>query len=87
MEPPPSVQTNPAVWKIALGNQYLFFFPDRILIYQDSKVGAARYGGLALTLNKLAFVESDGVPSGSHVIATNLALREQGRWARSSLFE
>ena len=46
-----------------MGNQELFFFPDRILIYQGSEVDAAQYKDLALALERVSFVESGGVPS------------------------
>ena len=65
---PSFVQTNLAVWSLPLGNQELFFFPDRILIYQGSEVDAAQYKNLALALERVSFVESGGVPSDSQVV-------------------
>ena len=65
---PSFVQTNLAVWSLAIGNQNLFFFPDRVLVYQGSEVGAAQYKDLRLTLEQVAFVESGGVPSDSQVV-------------------
>jgi hypothetical protein len=65
---PNFVQTRVAVWEIALGNQKLYFFPDRILIYQGSGVGAVQYLNLSVELQHTGFVETDGVPSDSEVI-------------------
>jgi hypothetical protein len=65
---PNFVQTKVAVWEIALGNQKLYFFPDRILIYQGSEVGAVQYCSLSVELQLTGFVETDGVPSDSEVI-------------------
>jgi len=65
---PNFVQTKVAVWEIALGNQKLYFFPDRILIYQGPEVGAVQYQSLSVVLQHTGFVETDGVPSDSEVI-------------------
>jgi hypothetical protein len=65
---PNFVQTRVAVWEIALGNQKLYFFPDRVLIYQGSEVGAVQYQNFSIELHHTGFVETDGVPADSEVI-------------------
>jgi hypothetical protein len=65
---PPYIKTEGAVWCLPLGGQHLYFFPDRVLLYQGSQVGAVRYEGLTISVNQVQFVESDGVPSDTHVV-------------------
>jgi hypothetical protein len=65
---PTFVETKMAVWEIGLGNQKLYFFPDRILIYQGSEVGAVQYKNFSVDLQHTGFVETDSVPSDSEVI-------------------
>jgi hypothetical protein len=65
---PKFVTTTLAVWEMSLGNQSLYFFPDRILIYQGSEVGAIQYGSVDVAATQVAFIESGGVPSDSQVI-------------------
>jgi hypothetical protein len=68
LTPPRWVETTIAVWEIALSDQKLYFFPDRILIYQGSGVGAVPYSSLSVQIQPVVFVEADGVPSDSEVI-------------------
>src|SRR5437868_3375589 len=65
---PEYVETNLAVWKLALGTQDLYFFPDRVLVYDGSRVGAVSYNNLTIGLDQVRFFESDGVPSDSQVL-------------------
>jgi hypothetical protein len=65
---PPYVKTEVAVWCLPLGSQKLYFFPDRILVYEVNQVGAARYEGLTIAVKQVQFVEADSVPSDSRVV-------------------
>lgn len=65
---PAHVETQLAVWSLGLGDQTLYFFPDRILVYQGSEVGAVSYAGLSVELHQLRFVEDGDVPSDAQII-------------------
>ncbi|HEY8224241.1 MAG TPA: DUF4236 domain-containing protein [Pyrinomonadaceae bacterium] len=65
---PAHVQTQTAVWSLGLGDQTLYFFPDRILVYQGSEVGAVSYAGLSLELRQTRFVEEGDVPSDAQIV-------------------
>ena len=65
---PAHIQTQLAVWSVGLGEQTLYFFPDRILVYQGSEVGAVSYAGLSVELHQVRFVEEGNVPSDTHVV-------------------
>ena len=65
---PAFVQTKLAVWEMALGTQRLYLFPDRILVYQGSEVGAVLYHDLSIELHPVGFVETEDVPSDAEVI-------------------
>jgi hypothetical protein len=68
LSPPPYVKTEVAVWSLALGGQKLYFFPDRILVYEGNQVGAVQYETLTISVKQVQFVESDGVPSDTRVV-------------------
>jgi len=65
---PAFMETDVGVWSIALGSQKLYFFPDRVLVYQGSEVGAVSYAGLRVAMHQVRYIESDHVPSDSQVI-------------------
>jgi hypothetical protein len=65
---PPFVKTEVAVWSLPLGGQNLYFFPDRILVYEGSQVGAVPYEELSVSVDQVRFVEDGGVPSDSRVV-------------------
>jgi hypothetical protein len=65
---PAHVQTQLAVWSLGVGDQTLYFFPDRILVYQGSEVGAVSYVGLSVELHQLRFVEDEDVPSDTQIV-------------------
>lgn len=68
LAPPKFVETKMAVWEMALSDQKLYFFPDRILIYQGAGVGAVPYSELSVQFKPVVLVEADSVPSDSEVI-------------------
>lgn len=63
-------QTTVAVWSIRLGKQTLYFFPDPILVFQGSEVGAVNYDSISVSLSQTQFVEEDEVPSDAKVVGT-----------------
>lgn len=60
---PPGVRTNLAVPRLPVGRQHLYFFPDRILVFQGSSVGAVGYDQLAVSATRARFIEEESVPS------------------------
>ncbi len=66
--PPPFIDTNFAVWKLHLRNQDLYFFPDRILVYQESQVGAVSYCDLHVTFWEERFTENSAPPADAKVV-------------------
>jgi hypothetical protein len=65
---PPFVQTELQVWCLALGNQTFYLFPDRILIYAGSSVGALSYSDLQVRLGQTRFVERSSVPPDTTIV-------------------
>jgi len=65
---PSGFHTRVAVWAIQLRGQTLYFFPDRILVFEGSQVGAISYDCLSVTLGQTRFVEDDDVPSDAQVV-------------------
>jgi hypothetical protein len=69
LAPPPDLQTEIAVWALPVGDQVLYFFPDRILVYEGSQVGTAHYEALNVALGQSRFVEGDAVPPDAQIVA------------------
>lgn len=65
---PRFVKCNLDVPMIAVGKQTLYFFPDRMLVFDAGSVGAVSYSNLKITRRTTQFIESDGVPGDSRVI-------------------
>lgn len=66
--PPPFFQIDLPVWCLALGNQNLYLFPDRILIYQGKNVGAVSYSDLQVQSAPTRFVEDSSLPSDTTIL-------------------
>lgn len=64
----PYVKTNIAVPSIKAGKQTLFFFPDRLLVFDKNKVGAVSYGDLNIEVSSTQFIESGSVPRDAQVV-------------------
>jgi len=58
---PPYVKTNIEIIAIGVGKQTLYFFPDRVLIYDSNGVGAVGYQELRINVKPSRFIE-DGTP-------------------------
>ncbi len=65
---PPFVKTNVETIAIAVGRQTLYFFPDRVLVYDVNGVGAVNYSSLQITVNPTRFIEDEGVPTDAEVV-------------------
>lgn len=52
------------------GRQTLYFFPDRVLIFDRKKVGAVPYDTLMAAVSKTRFIESGSVPKDAEVVGT-----------------
>lgn len=66
--PPPFVKTNIAVPMIKVGRQAIYFFPDRVFIYENDAVGAVSYIDLDLSIYSTAFIEDGRVPRDAKII-------------------
>ena len=67
---PPHVKTNISVPFLPAGRQKLFFFPDRLFVYDRTGVGAVTYDQLRIESGISRFIESDGVPPDSQVVGS-----------------
>ncbi len=65
---PPYMKTNVKVPSIPAGNKILYFFPDRILIYDKKVVGGLSYANLTITQKGQSFVETGPVPKDGTII-------------------
>jgi hypothetical protein len=65
---PPRVECNLEVPTIPAGLQTLYFFPDRLLVYDRTRVGAVAYRDLKVDAGVTRFIESDAVPSDSMLV-------------------
>lgn len=64
----PYVKTNISTPSIKVGKQTLYFFPDRLLVFEKNKVGAVSYSDLDVEVSATQFIESDGVPEDAEVV-------------------
>jgi hypothetical protein len=67
-QPPARVRSNVAVPAIPVGRQTMFFFPDRILVFDRRRVGAVGYDALNTEVVQVRFIESEGVPPDGKVV-------------------
>lgn len=67
---PSYFKTNIVVPLIPAQRLKLYFFPDRILVYDGSSVGAIDYSELAISMRNIQFHEESGVPSDTKVIGS-----------------
>lgn len=65
---PPYVKTNIVVPILPAGKQMLYFFPERILVYEGDKVGAISYSDLSLETYTTRFIETESVPKEAEII-------------------
>lgn len=65
---PPFVKTNVATPCIPVGKQVMYFFPDKILIYEPNGVGAVSYENLAVAISPQRFIEDSSVPKDAKIV-------------------
>lgn len=67
---PPYVKTNIATPSIPVGRQTLYFFPDKVLVFDTNGVGAVSYGNLRVDISTTNFIEDGAVPKDSQIVST-----------------
>lgn len=65
---PPYVKTNISVPSIPVGKQTLYFFPDKVLIFEPNGVGAVSYPNLRISVESTRFIEDGSVPRDAKVV-------------------
>ena len=68
LEEAPWISTNLRLWSIDLGTLKLYFFPDRILVWDSRKYGAVSYESLTVTFAPTRFIEREVVPGDAEVV-------------------
>jgi hypothetical protein len=67
---PPYVKTNILVPVLPARQMKLYFFPDRVLVYDGSRVGAAGYADIQISWTSVRFQEDGSVPSDAKVVGS-----------------
>lgn len=67
---PPYLKTNIQVPFIPVGRQGLYFFPDRILVYDLNGIGAVSYEDLTVEIKQSRFIEEETLPKDTRVVAS-----------------
>jgi hypothetical protein len=65
---PPYVRTNVSVPSIPVGKQTLYFFPDKVLIFERNGVGAVSYLNLRISVESTRFIEDGSLPRDAKVV-------------------
>jgi len=65
---PKYLKTNVQIPCIPVGKQTLYFFPDRLLIYQGKRVGAVSYDNLQIYQRNQRFIEDGIVPADATIV-------------------
>ncbi len=65
---PPFVKTNISVPFVPVGKQTMYFFPDKVLIFEGNSVGAVSYPNLNISVEDIRFIEDDSVPKDAKVV-------------------
>lgn len=65
---PPYFACNVPIPVLAAGRQKLYFFPDRLLVWDTAGVGAVTYTQLELGISERKFIEEESIPRDSQVI-------------------
>jgi hypothetical protein len=67
---PPYVKSNVESPSLPVGKQTLYFFPDKVLVFESSSVGAVSYRQLDIRCIQQQFIESGSVPHDAQVIGS-----------------
>lgn len=65
---PKYMKTNVKVPCIPVGSRKLYFFPDRIFIYEGKKIGSLSYSSLNIEHKNTRFIEESSVPKDSTIV-------------------
>ena len=65
---PHFLKTNIKTLAISVGHQTLYFFPDRILVFDRGRVGAVGYKELHIDVSPSRFVESSTPPADAEIV-------------------
>lgn len=65
---PPFVKTNIPTPSLRVGSQTLYFFPDRILIFDAKEIGGLAYDSLSIDISTTQFIEQQGVPRDARTV-------------------
>ncbi|MFH1497635.1 MAG: DUF4236 domain-containing protein [Verrucomicrobiota bacterium] len=65
---PPFVKTNIPTPSLRVGAQTLYFFPDRILIFDAKDIGGLAYDSLSIDVATTHFIEQQGVPRDARTV-------------------
>lgn len=65
---PPFVKTNVATPSIPVGTQTLYFFPDKVLVFEPNGVGAVSYENLNVDISHTRFIEDGSVPKDAEIV-------------------
>jgi hypothetical protein len=60
---PPRVQCNLETPMLSTGKKSLYFFPDRVLVYDSSGIGAVSYSTLEISAAPVRYIEDESVPT------------------------
>ncbi len=67
---PARVKCNLNVPTLPAGDETLYLFPDRILVFQKGKFGAVTYSDLEIELSESNFLEEDSIPRDAKQVGT-----------------
>ena len=67
-ENPKFIKTNISTPSIPVGSQTIYFFPDKILIFDKNKVGGLSYKSAKFSIGLTHFVEEEKVPRDSRIV-------------------
>ena len=65
---PKHIKTNVSVPSIIVGNQTLYFLPDKLLIIEGKKVGALSYKNIHIQVFNQNFIETEGIPRDATIV-------------------
>ncbi len=65
---PPFVKTNIPTPSFSVGTQTLYFFPDRVLIFDTKDIGGLGYDSLCIDISTTRFIERQGVPRDARTV-------------------
>jgi hypothetical protein len=67
---PKGLEANVKITELGLGDQQLYFLPDRVLVHSAAAVGAIEYPEILCDARATAFIEDEAVPADAKVLRT-----------------